>query len=155
MLKNYIIMIKFNLLNKQPHQETYKEIIYLTPDDLEFSAKNKDSHEIGLYDFKPSSLSLKQMLNAKIIVFRICYYFFILKNIYGQNYFIPEKNVKLTRDDLLPQFSSVSLINMEIEHFKVTSINPIKVMYCDKIVYEDEFNGYSERKIIKKRHDKI
>jgi hypothetical protein len=139
-------MIKFNLLNKQPHQETYNEIIHLTPDDLGFSAKNKDPHEIGLYDFKPSSLSLKQMLNAKIIVFNIRYSLFILKNIYGQNNFIPVKNVKLTRDDLLPQFSSVSLINMEIEHFKVSSI---KVIYCDNIIYEDEFNGYSERKILK------
>jgi hypothetical protein len=86
------------------------------------------------------------MLNAKIIVFNIRYSLFILKNIYGQNNFIPVKNVKLTRDDLLPQFSSVSLINMEIEHFKVSSI---KVIYCDNIIYEDEFNGYSERKILK------
>lgn len=137
-------MIKFNLIKKENPQETYNDIIYLTRDDLCDAEKNKNAYEIELWDFKISSLSHKQCLNANLIAFTENYSIFILKNRYGNDSEVYLKNIELKREDLLPEFHNIPMSNMELYHFNPSIINDNIISYADNITYKDEFNGRYE-----------
>ena len=129
-------MIKFHLLKIDKNfREPFEGIIYLTREHLIRGLHNLKVSDIKLNDFQYGKLSEEQKLNARMIVFKENNTFYILKR----------SDIMLKREDMFPTYSLVSLEDMELSHF----YNTEKVRYAHNIIYEDEFNGCLERKVLK------
>lgn len=130
-------MKKFNLLKIDDlYQDTFKNIIYLTRDDLIYNLKDIAVNEIKLAFFKVQALNEKQKINAKLIVFKENFTYHILKR----------NDITLKRVDLLPEYHLVPIESMELQHFKYND----SIQYANNIVYDDFFYGYHERLVLKR-----